>query len=473
MEAVLNWLWQGAIAAAVLLVLLRILARARANVRYIVCAVGLLTVLAIPAASWLLAMSATQQTSAPPIVPLVEVPDSPWTSAMTLMALWLMWAGARSLRLFGALVSVRRARRRSRAFPTEVEHRLRHWMGVQGGRRARLALSGDVGSAAVLGCGAPLIAVSPELVERLSADELDSVVIHEWAHVQRRDDLVNVLLLGVGVIAGWHPAVWLIDRRLRAERELACDETAVAVTGSAKSYATCLVKLADLSATRRTLPAAPAILTPGDLRSRVTRLVSSRAFASAARSRGLAIAGVAVLVVLSAGVARLALFTSVVRSTVGAVSMSESVAPTSTRDARTVATPTPPPPPSRRSVTIPVPAVVALPSAAPTAASAAVAEDVTIAAAPVAAAEEPGAARTQSPGRDPEPADARTVAFEPTPAAAAPASGDQRSGETTDLRTPWTAAAEAGTAIGQGSKTAGVATAGFFSRFARRVAGSF
>src|SRR5688572_25705371 len=196
MEAVLNWLWQGAIAAAVLLVLLRILARARANVRYIVCAFGLLTVLAIPAASWLLAMSATQQTSAPPIVPLVEVPDSPWTSAMTLMAMWLMWAGARSLRLCGALVSVRRARRRSRAFPTDVEHRLRHWMGVQGGRRARLALSGEVGSAAVLGCGAPLIAVSPELVERLSADELDSVVIHEWAHVQRRDDLVNVLLLG-------------------------------------------------------------------------------------------------------------------------------------------------------------------------------------------------------------------------------------------------------------------------------------
>jgi beta-lactamase regulating signal transducer with metallopeptidase domain len=471
MEAVLNWLWQGAIAAAVLLVLLRILARARANVRYVVCAVGLLTVLAIPAASWLLATSATRQTSAPPVVPLVEVPDSPWTSVMTLLALWLVWAGARSLRLCGALVSVRRARRRSRAFPTDVEHRLRHWMGVQGGRRARLALSGDVGSAAVLGCGTPLIAVSPEVVERLSADELDSVVIHEWAHVQRRDDLVNVLLSAVGVIAGWHPAVWLIDRRLRAERELACDETAVAVTGSAKSYATCLVKLADLSATRRTLLAAPAILAPGDLRSRVTRLLSGRAFVSAARSRGLAIAGVAVLVMLTAGVARFALFTSVQRPTVLAVAMSESAEPTSPRDARIGATSTPPP--SRRSATSPVPAVAALPSAVPTAASDAVAEDVTIDAAPMAAAEEPDAARTQSVSRDREPADARTVAFQPTPAVAAPASGDQRSGETpADLRTPWVAAADAGTAIGQGSKTAGVATAGFFSRIARRVAGS-
>jgi hypothetical protein len=38
---------------------------------------------------------------------------------------------------------------------------------------------------------------------------------------------------------------------------------------------------------------------------------------------------------------------------------------------------------------------------------------------------------------------------------------------------PWTAAAGGGAAIGRKSKDAGIATAGFFSRFARRVAGSF
>ncbi len=41
------------------------------------------------------------------------------------------------------------------------------------------------------------------------------------------------------------------------------------------------------------------------------------------------------------------------------------------------------------------------------------------------------------------------------------------------LRSPWTAAAAGGVAIGRKSKDAGVATAGFFTRFARRVAGSF
>jgi hypothetical protein len=38
---------------------------------------------------------------------------------------------------------------------------------------------------------------------------------------------------------------------------------------------------------------------------------------------------------------------------------------------------------------------------------------------------------------------------------------------------PWTAAANAGRAVGQGSKNAGVATAGFFTRVSKRIAGSF
>jgi hypothetical protein len=40
-------------------------------------------------------------------------------------------------------------------------------------------------------------------------------------------------------------------------------------------------------------------------------------------------------------------------------------------------------------------------------------------------------------------------------------------------RTPWRAAAAGGVVLGRKSKDAGVATAGFFNRFGRRVAGSF
>jgi hypothetical protein len=50
----------------------------------------------------------------------------------------------------------------------------------------------------------------------------------------------------------------------------------------------------------------------------------------------------------------------------------------------------------------------------------------------------------------------------------------ERSDVTADKpRAPWTAAADGGAAIGRKSKDAGVATAGFFTRVAHRVAGSF
>ena len=48
-------------------------------------------------------------------------------------------------------------------------------------------------SAAVLGWGAPMIAVAPSMLHTLQTDELDRVLIHEWAHVQRRDDLTNIV----------------------------------------------------------------------------------------------------------------------------------------------------------------------------------------------------------------------------------------------------------------------------------------
>ena len=474
MDALLNWLWQGVVVAGVLFVVLRLLEHARANIRYLVCGVALLIVLAIPALSWLSSLSSAPfPIASVAMVPPVQVPHSPWTSAMSLLALWSVWAVTQSLRLWLALVSVRRARRTSRAFPDDVECRLRHWMRIgDERRRARLVVSEDVGSAAVLGCGAPMIAVAPALVGRLSPDELDAVVIHEWAHVQRRDDLAGLLQLAVRVIAGWHPAVWWIERRLQVEREVACDETTVAVTGSAKSYATCLVRLADLSAARRVSLAAPGVLTAGDLRHRVTKIVSGRAFASATRSRCLAVAGVVALVALTGGIARLALFTPVVTAAAGPATVARTTKRTLPREIPVDAAPVrqaSPPETTARDRTV---------AAEPSRVIQTSATDVVPVEAPsspvVAPAGEEGAP-PQAPAAgvaDAVPVEAAPVDIDaPQPVAAVPEPTGTLS--SSDSRSPWVAAGGVGTAIGRGSMTAGVATAGFFTRFARRVAGSF
>jgi hypothetical protein len=165
-------------------------------------------------------------------------------------------------------------------------------------------VSDSVTAAAVLGCGVPMIAVAPALATRLEADELDRVLVHEWAHVQRRDDLVNLLQIAIRIVAGWHPAVWWIDRRLQAEREIACDETTVAITGAPKSYAACLVKLAGLTSVATVPLAAPGVLAARGLRVRITRIVSQGAFLAPQWSFSCAAAIAAVLAVVSVAVAQ-------------------------------------------------------------------------------------------------------------------------------------------------------------------------
>jgi hypothetical protein len=101
---------------------------------------------------------------------------------------------------------------------------------------------------------------------------------------------MHVVQACITVVAGWHPAVWWLDRQLSIEREIACDELAVVVTGSAKGYAASLVTLASLAAHRRVpLTALPAI-GHVNLRRRIVRILS-RDHGDAARTWRLAAAG--------------------------------------------------------------------------------------------------------------------------------------------------------------------------------------
>jgi hypothetical protein len=96
----------------------------------------------------------------------------------------------------------------------------------------------------VLGFHDPCIAVPSLLLTELRPDELDQIILHEYGHVQRRDDwlrLLQTLLEG----AMWlHPAVWLIGRALNLEREVACDDWVIGRTGSPRNYARCLSRAA-------------------------------------------------------------------------------------------------------------------------------------------------------------------------------------------------------------------------------------
>jgi hypothetical protein len=77
------------------------------------------------------------------------------------------------------------------------------------------------------------------------------VVIHEMEHLHRGDDWTNLLQKLALVLFPLNPALLWVERRLCAERELACDDRVLRSGSGRKAYALCLAHLAEYSLMRR------------------------------------------------------------------------------------------------------------------------------------------------------------------------------------------------------------------------------
>lgn len=105
----------------------------------------------------------------------------------------------------------------------------------------------------------------------LTEPQRDALLAHELAHVRRLDWLWNGLQHGAQALLFFHPAMWWLDRRIRQEREHACDDLAVAACGDAIALAEGLVVL---ERQRRATPRLALAAHGGALRERITRLLT-------------------------------------------------------------------------------------------------------------------------------------------------------------------------------------------------------
>ena len=80
----------------------------------------------------------------------------------------------------------------------------------------------------------PAILIPQTLLDTLSNAELEHVVLHELAHLRRRDDWTNLAQKLIVAILPIQPALYWIGRRMSIEREMACDDWVIATTGTAK-----------------------------------------------------------------------------------------------------------------------------------------------------------------------------------------------------------------------------------------------
>lgn len=128
-----------------------------------------------------------------------------------------------------------------------------------------------------LACGLrrSVVLLSTWMLEHLDREELEAVLAHEVAHVARRDSLAVWLALILRDACWYLPTVWAAYRQLQHEKELACDELAVALTGRPLALASALVKAWQPTLGGPRGVVAPALVGGGDaIEDRVARLLT-------------------------------------------------------------------------------------------------------------------------------------------------------------------------------------------------------
>jgi beta-lactamase regulating signal transducer with metallopeptidase domain len=136
-------------------------------------------------------------------------------------------------------------------------------------RPVRLVISSVVDVPVVMGWLRPMVLVPAAALTRMPPEHIQALLAHELAHIRRHDYLVNVLQRVVEAVLFYHPAVWWVSNHIRRERELCCDDLAVAASGDALSYAHAL---ADLELSRPAHAHTGVTANGGSLITRIRRL---------------------------------------------------------------------------------------------------------------------------------------------------------------------------------------------------------
>ncbi len=191
-------------------------------------------------------------------------PCLPW-----ILASWTVGVLVLSLRAAGGWLLLRRLR--AAATPAAEPEWLEALVRRTGLRRAvRFLESARVATPMCMGLLRPVVLLPLGFFANLDPLAAEAVLAHELAHLRRLDGLVNGLQCVVEVLFFFHPAVWWLSRRIRAEREHCCDDAAVLACGDAVFYAETLSRL---DAFHDRLPSLALRAQGGNLMERMRRLL--------------------------------------------------------------------------------------------------------------------------------------------------------------------------------------------------------
>jgi beta-lactamase regulating signal transducer with metallopeptidase domain len=316
----LHFLWQGAAVAALAAAAMAFCGRASA--RYAIVLSALVLMLAAPVATLVvfsqiqsndrsagaavgrspLSVDLTGDRAASEVdslAPRVGRNLPAWNSLSWLVEAWLAGVAFFSLRSAGGFLLLERQRRKLStdvsARVLEICQTLQRRLGLKWA--IRYCEGEGLQAPAVIGWFRPVVFLPLRALTGLSQEQLELVVAHELAHIQRLDPFVNVFQVVVEALLFYHPAVWWLNRRIRTEREHCCDDAAISLCGNAVEYARALTLMEEW----RSVPVLAMAANRGPLTERILRVLGLRTFPAGMRGIGITGSVVCLMAALVAG----------------------------------------------------------------------------------------------------------------------------------------------------------------------------
>jgi bla regulator protein blaR1 len=264
-------LWQGLFIATIVYIILRFLPKKSAHIRYTVTSIGLLVIALAAAVTFYMEATSlnsmgTSSGTQSEIYFINQADNALFTPTISygieqfihqntvwLFVLWIAGMLLSVSRLFVGWYYINQLR--SNAIPITNEWFDAFQMLAQKlsmSRLVTLAESTALQAPVAIGYLKPLVLVPTGMFAGLTPTEVETILLHELAHIKRHDYLINIFQLLIESILFFNPFVWILSNIIRQEREHCCDDM-VTKHGNALAYAYALTRLEEVRLSKNTM----------------------------------------------------------------------------------------------------------------------------------------------------------------------------------------------------------------------------
>ena len=271
----LNSLWQAFAILVLVAIVLRIVSSKLSQIRYIIACSGMAIMLLLNSGTFFYLMQ-------PKIDPISAAASHQYAGSHEIFAAeirnfslpeficyiktvidanmplilsgWLIGAALFSLRMVGGWWYISKLRTQATILNNEWSDLLQHLaQQLEIGKVVSLAQSARIHSPLIVGFLKPMVLIPVGMFSGLSSEQIETIFIHELAHIRRHDYIVNLIQSIFETVFFFNPFVWILSNIIRREREYCCDDAVVMKHGSSIAYAHALTHLEEVRLSKSVL----------------------------------------------------------------------------------------------------------------------------------------------------------------------------------------------------------------------------